>query len=113
MKIAINSKNYKVKFGYGAIRRIVEFYGYKKPSDYDKLVKKFKLDKIEDPSFDQLNFLGELFKAAIENAGEEIDFSTDDLLENISSQPTTMTDLIDEFQKSQVQEAANPDTRGK
>jgi hypothetical protein len=114
MTIEINNKKYKVKFGFGATRRIVEFYGYKKPSDYEKLVKKFKLDKIEDPSFEQLSFLGELFKAGVLNAGEPDDFSSDDLMDAVMQNPKVMEDLIGEFQKSQIQnDVVNPRDRGK
>ena len=115
MKIEVNKKSYPVKFGYGAIRRVVQFYGYKGPADYDKLVKKFKLDKIENPTFEQLGFFGELFKAAIENADDKVDlnFSTDDLIESIMQAPGVMQDLMSEFQSSQVQPEVNPATRKK
>lgn len=113
MQIQINNKQYSVKFGFGATRRIVELYGYKKPSDYEKLVKKFKLDKIEDPSFDQLSFLGNLFKSAVLNAGEPDDFTADDLMDSVMQNPKIMELLINEFSNSQVQkEVVDPGSRG-
>lgn len=109
MIIKINNKDRKVRFGFGATRRIVQHYGYKKPSDYAKLVKKFKLDNLEDPSFEQLSFLGELFKAGILNGGGKDDFSSDDVLDVITKNPSLIQKLIAEFQESQVQEeVVNP-----
>lgn len=119
MKLTINSKNYQVKFGFGATRRIVEFYGYKNPSDYAKLVKKFKLDKLDNPSFAQLGFLGELFKSAVLNAHaddvnvNEDSFNSDDVMDAVMINPDTLSALILEFQNSQVQTDVNPDNRGK
>ena len=113
MTIKINNKDYQVKFGVGSTRRVVEHYGYNKPSDYEKLVKKYKLDKLEDPTFEQLDFMAMLFKSAVLNAGEKDDFSTDDVLDAITRDPSLMNDLISEFQTSQVPAQANPSTRGK
>lgn len=105
MQIIINNKKRVVKFGFGAIRRVVGFYGYKKPSDYEKLVKKFKLNDLEtkEPTFEQLGFLGELFKAGILNGGSEDDFTSDDVIDACLKDASVMNALITEFQKSQVQ----------
>lgn len=114
MKIKINNKDRVVKFGFGATRRIVEHYGYTKPSDYEKLVKKFNLNDLEtkEPTFEQLGFLGELFKAGILNGGSDDDFSADDVIDACLNDATVMTALITEFQKSQVQnEVVDPSSR--
>jgi hypothetical protein len=113
MKIKINKKQYSVKFGVGSTRLIVEHYGYTKPSDYEKLVKKFNLENLEDPTFAQLGFMAMLFKAAVLNAGHEDDFTTDDVLDSITANPELMSGLIAEFEKSQTPAVANPAKRGK
>ncbi|TVZ55598.1 hypothetical protein OD91_0853 [Lutibacter sp. Hel_I_33_5] len=112
MHLTINGKKYPVKFGFGATRRIVEFYDYSKPSDFGKLVKKYKLDKLEDPSFEQYSFLGQFFKCAVLNAGAEDDFSVEDVLDTVMKTPNAMENLIAEFTKSQIKEPVNPESRG-
>lgn len=102
MVIEINNKKRGVKFGYGAIRRVVQQYGYKKPSDYEKIIKKVDLDNLEDPSFEQLDFLGNLFKAAILNSGGKDDFTADDVIDVITKEPDVLQDLMKLFIDSQV-----------
>lgn len=114
MHLKINNKNYKLKFGFGAKRRIVQHYGFKKPSDYEKIIKKLKIDKMgTDPDFPQIEFLAMLFIASMENAGEIIDFSTDDMVDIIVANPTAVIALQEEMQKSQVQPSANPTDKKK
>lgn len=113
MKITINKKNYTVKFGYGAIRRIVELYGYKKPSDFDKIIKKYKLDDLSDPTFEQIDFMGNLLRCGILNAHPKFNLSVDDVLDVLMSDATLQDQMLKEFAESQIQNEVNPENRGK
>lgn len=113
MKITINKKKYNVKFGYGAIRKIVELYGYKKPSDFDKIIKKYNLEDLSDPSFEQIDFLGNLLRCGILNAHPNFDLPVDDILDVLMSDATMQEEMLKEFADSQIQQKPNPETRGK
>jgi hypothetical protein len=54
MQIKIDNKSYKLKFGYGSYRRVCQHYGLKKVSGFNDLIKRFKLDNMADPTFEQM-----------------------------------------------------------
>lgn len=123
MVIEINNTKRGVKFGYGALRRIIEHYGYTKMSDYQKLIEKFKLSDFNktdkkgnpiehEPNFEQLGFFTNLFRYAILNAGGKDDFTADDIMDLCMQDNTLMSALMAEFSKSMPQNnIVDPSTR--
>lgn len=112
--ITVGGKRYQMKFGYGCLREICRKYGFQKTSGFDKLIKKLKLDKIEDPTFEQLDFIGNLVVAAIENENSEAVVCADDVMDVLLCDPKMITTIFDQFQNSLPQiDQVNPSKRGK
>ena len=110
MKIKINATSYSVKFGYGSYRRICEFYGLTKVSGFNDLVKRFKLEKMQDPQFDQMGFIGNLVVAGIQNANpeEELVITSDDVVDVLWQDAKLLTQVMEEFSKSIPKETPEP-----
>ncbi len=114
MYLTIEKKKYKLKFGYGCLRRICEGYGYQKISGFDSLIKKLKLDTMEDPNFEQLDFVGNLVLAAIHNVDDSVDLPIEDVVDVLFCNMDKVTEVFAEFQKSLPREnTTNPESRGK
>jgi hypothetical protein len=114
MNIVVAGKRYPMKFGYGCLRKVCEYYGYNKVSGFDKLIKKLKLDKVDDPNFEQLDFIGNLILAAIENLKPKAPPEVDDIIDVLLCNPNLIGQVFEEFQKSLPKaNDVNPDTRGK
>lgn len=112
MNIEVNGKKHEVKFGFGSSRKVVEKYGYNKMSDFDKIIKKLKLDKLKDePNFEQLEFIGRLVVSGIENANKTAEVSTDDVIDVLISSVDKISEVFTEFQNSLPQNT-NPEKRG-
>ena len=108
MQLKINGKNYKVKFGYGAYRRVCEHYKLTKVSGFNSLIKKFKLDKMEDPSFEQMDFIGNLVIAGITTADENAVVSSDDVIDVLWQDGKLLAEVMETFSKSMPQNTPEP-----
>ncbi|XRE42214.1 hypothetical protein ACIVBQ_000418 [Tenacibaculum discolor] len=113
MYIEVNNTKYKARFGYGAIRRICKEYGYDKPSAIDKVIKKLKLDKMgEDPSFEQLDFIGYLVISGVKNVDDSVDFSSDDVMDSIIQGKVDVMEIMKSFSDSLPKNNVNPKKGG-
>jgi hypothetical protein len=108
MQLTINKKNYKIKFGYGAYRRVCEHYKLTKVSGFNDLIKKFKLDKMENPDFKQLDFIGQLVVAGINCADETAKINSDDVIDVLWKDSKLFTEVMDAFSKSMPQNTPEP-----
>lgn len=108
MYLTIDSKKYKVKFGYGAYRLVCEHYGLKKVSGFNDLIKRFKLDKMENPEFEQLGFIGNLAVAGIKNADENATVTSDDVIDVLWQDAKLLAELIEAFSASMPQNTPEP-----
>lgn len=114
MTVEVNGQKHSVKFGYGALRNICKIYGYEKVSGYDKIVKKLKLDKMEDPSFDQLDFIGNLILSGILNANKLAEVTTEDVLDAVMQKEIDTAEVMKEFAESlPKQDKVQPKKGGK
>lgn len=104
MNLTINGKEYNAKFGYGAFRKICEFYGESKISDFDKLITRFKVDDDKDDSFEKFAFFGNLVKLCVENAGEVVEFTEDDVIDAMMQGSLDFQEFFLEFRKSLPQD---------
>ena len=108
MQITIHKKNYKVQFGYGAYRRVCEHYKLTKVSGFNTLVKRFKLDKMTDPSFEQLGFVGNLVVAGVQCAEEAAAVKSDDVIDVLWKDPRLFAQVMEEFSASMPKETPEP-----
>jgi hypothetical protein len=113
MNITINSKKYVVKFGYGAYRQVCEHYGETKVTGFNDLVKRFKLDKMSDPSFEQLGFIGNLVLAGISTLSDSDAITSDDVVDVLWKDAALMSKILEEFVKSMPQDSPQPKPRGR
>lgn len=112
MVVEVNNQKYQLKFGYGALRNICKMYGYEKVSGYDKLVKKLKLDKMTDPSFEQLDFVGDLILAAITNVTPQVEITSADVLDSVMSGKIDTGEVMQVFADSLPKQNNQPQKKG-
>ena len=100
MVIQVNKKKYELKFGYGALRNICEAYGYDKVSGINSIIKNLELDKINDPTFEQMEFIGQFVIAGVKSVDEKTSLSSDDVLDAVVSGALDFGEILEEFAKS-------------
>ncbi|WP_435263456.1 hypothetical protein [Tenacibaculum sp. nBUS_03] len=100
MVVEIGKQKHELKFGYGALRMICEEYGYEKVSGFDALIKKLKLDKMKDPTFEQLDFVGRLVVAGIHSVDKKSSVTSDEVLDAVFSSELGISGILSELQKS-------------
>lgn len=108
MIVKVNGKKYQLKFGFGAIRIICEKHGYTKISGFDELLKKYNLGEMEDPTFEQLGFIGDIVVAGIKNVDKKAELTSDDVLDSLMATPEKFTEIFNLFAKSLPQQNAKP-----
>jgi hypothetical protein len=113
MQLKINKKNYAVKFGYGAYRRVCEHYGLKKVSGFNDLIKRFKLDKMDDPTFAQMDFIGNLVVAGVHCADEMAAVNSDDVIDVLWVEPELLAKVMESFTDSMPKASPEPQEKGK
>jgi hypothetical protein len=113
MQVNISGKKYKLKFGYGALRNVCQHYGYDKVSGYDKLVKDLKLDKMDDPSFEQLDFIGNLIISGIKSHTPDVEVNSDDVIDGVLKSEIDISLVMKEFSNSLPTQNVQPKKGGK
>lgn len=100
--IKIDKKNYKVKFSYSSLKSLAKIYNCKKLSGLDKIFKKLNFKEGTEPTFDQLEIIGNIIFSGIKNANKELDFSfdADDVMEVLISDSEKMAELLQLFTNS-------------
>ena len=113
MYIEVNNTKYKVRFGYGALRRVCEIYKHDKVSGIDKIIKKLKLDKMgSDPSFEQLDFIGNLVISGVKNVDDSVDFSVDDVMDAVMIGKVDIMEIMKAFTDSLPKNNVKPKKGG-
>ncbi|AUC13830.1 hypothetical protein BTO06_01095 [Tenacibaculum sp. SZ-18] len=113
IKVKVLGKSYGLKFGYGALRNVCQHYGYNKVSGYDKLVKELKLDKMDDPSFEQLDFIGNLIISGIKSHTPDVQVNSDDVITSVLKSDIDISIVMREFSSSLPNNKVEPKKGGK
>lgn len=113
MQLKINKKNHQIKFGYGAYRRVCEYYGLKKVSGFNDLITRFELDKMEDPSFAQMEFIGNLVVAGVQCADDSAAVNSDDVIDALWVAPELLAKVMEAFAESMPKASPAPKAKGK
>ena len=100
MVAEILGKKYELRFGYGVLKDICQAYGHDKVSGFDSIVKELKLDKMTDPSFDQMDFFGRLVISGIKNVDKKTDLTSDDVLDAIFTGGLNILEIFEAFKDS-------------
>jgi len=111
MKITIEKKEYQLKFGYKVYRKVCQHYGEKTVAGFEKLIKRFGLSnvKLKDPSFDSLNFIGNLVLFAIVlEPNEELTIDSDNVVDVLWKNSSLLEQVMQEFQQSMPTQNAAP-----
>lgn len=100
LKLKIGSKSYALKFGYGSYKLLSQFYGLTTYSQLGELITKLDFGSVDkDINFEQIDFIGNLVLAAIRSE-EEIDFSADDIVDELLKEPKTIEKVLTAFTDS-------------
>lgn len=103
MFLEINKKKYAIKFGYGAYKRLLKIYNFKKLSDLDKLFKKLNFKANQEPTIEQLDVIGAIVKAGIEYANKDVEIDSDECVNALFTDGSKLVEVMQAFADSQPQ----------
>lgn len=113
MRVKVLGKSYSLKFGYGALKGVCLHYGYDKVSGIDKLIKDFNLNKMKDPSFEQMDFIGTYIVYGIKCANPDVDINSDDVIDGVLKSEIDMSLVMREISNSLPGNKVEPKKGGK
>lgn len=99
----IGTKTHDLKFGYGVFKRLASAYNLQDYTAIGELLTSLKFGETKTISFEQLDFVGRLIKAAIEyNLGDEIPETYEDIVELVQADPegTQLEKIMQAFANS-------------
>ncbi|CAL2077772.1 hypothetical protein [Tenacibaculum sp. 190524A02b] len=83
MRVSVLGVEYQVKFGFKCLRLLCESYGYKTLGGIDELMRKHNFSSLQDPTFEQLDFIGNLILAGIRSVDEGCSLTSDNILDEV------------------------------
>lgn len=102
IKIKIEDESYPIKFGYGSLRLLGEYWGVKGFQEVGEKVNSLipKTDG-EDISFEMMSGIGAIVKAGITNAAkEDVAVSVDEIVDALFENMSVITTVFELFVES-------------